>query len=85
MLLFSHKPANVNFLTNFGFNIDIACSNCDICSEGSCLSCSSGYLLYAEDGKCYSPNACPSKTFPDQEVDMCISRSIIDLLDINTW
>ena len=38
-------------------------SHCDYCDSTSCQNCSSGYLLYANDGSCYTSSTCPAGTY----------------------
>ena len=40
-------------------------ANCDKCDSTTCQTCSSGYLLYSNDGKCYTSSTCPTGTYAD--------------------
>ena len=38
---------------------------CDTCDQTKCQVCSSTYLLYADNGKCYTSSTCPTGTYAD--------------------
>ena len=38
-------------------------SNCAQCTSSGCQTCDSSYLLYTDDGKCYSSTSCPARTY----------------------
>ena len=60
-------------------------ARCDYCDKAKCQVCSSTYLLYAGDGKCYTSSTCPKGTYPDSTncLSMIYKNSFILFLPID--
>ena len=68
-LLQFDKLSRYAFYPEQVYHVNIACptANCSQCNNIACQTCSAGFLLYSNDGNCYSNTTGPIGTYANDE------------------